>query len=142
MLFNAQQQTNVPRRVKVPVQEPTQNPSVSANIPALAQFFKAARDTMDFGIDFSDWLIANGSPQLKSCVYAAGADSPKPPDIESQTFSPTGETVVMLAGGDVGDAYYLDCTVVLDDVQIREGNPSTIGERTMVRRIHVVVYNG
>lgn len=143
MQFYAQQPAMPPRRVKMPVQEPTNVATApSASVPALAQFFKAARDTMDFGIDFTDWLIANGNTQATNIVYSEGDDSPQSPTIASQSFSKTGESAVLISGGAIGDAYYIDCTVTVDEVQVREDNPAAIGTRTIVRRIHVVVVAG
>ena len=143
MQFYATPVANQPRRVKMPVQEPTNVATApSAAVPALAQFFKAARDTLDFGIDFSDWLIANGNTQATNIVYTEGDDSPQTPTIASQSFSPLGESAVLLSGGAVGDAYYIDATLTVDQVQVREDNPAAIGTRTIVRRIHIVVVAG
>ncbi len=141
MQFHAPTLVTQPRRVKMPVADPAAPAlGVSAAIPALAQFFKADRDTIDFGIDFSDWLVANGSPQVTNCVYAAAAGSPAVPTIAAQDYNAQGETVVVLSGGTAGDAYWIDCTLTMDAVQLREGNPNKIISRVLVRRLHIVVY--
>ncbi|MFX8616539.1 hypothetical protein ABTM15_19740, partial [Acinetobacter baumannii] len=48
-----------------------------ASIPALALFQVRARDSLDFGIDATDWLVMNGNAQLTNVVWSIGANSPK-----------------------------------------------------------------
>ncbi|WP_163277035.1 hypothetical protein, partial [Klebsiella aerogenes] len=71
------------------------------------------RDTIDYKVDFSQWLQANGNAQLNAANFAAASNSPSTPSITGQSFSPAGKTVVVLKAADnakVGDAYWLDVT--------------------------------
>lgn len=114
-------------------------------IDALATFQIKLRDKLDFTVDFTDWLQANGNGALTSAVFTVAAGSPKTPTIVGQTFSTTKALIVINpAVGDVaGDAYYLDITAQIAAVAPAVGSADlAIPARQMVRRINVVVING
>lgn len=114
-------------------------------IDALASFQIKLRDTLDFTVDFTEWLQANGNGALSSAVFSVAAGSPKTPTIVGQTFSTTKALIVINpAVGDVaGDAYYLDITAQVAAVTPALGTADlAIPARQVVRRINVVVING
>jgi hypothetical protein len=147
MYFTAPAPKTIARRVMLPVEDSVVDPcspiaSDDASIPALAVFKKSVRDTLDFGIDFTDWLKANYGSRIKTSVWAAGLDSPNAPTIASQTLSPVNESIVVLSGGAVDDVYYLDCTTTFMVTQPTEDNAVVLPERIIVRRVHVIVVSG
>lgn len=133
------------RSVTVPACEPDGDASQSASIAALASFQMRKRDTVDFTVDFSEWLKQNGNASLSAATFAAAADSPKAPTISGQAYAPAGKCVVVLqasAGAMAGDAYYLDLTVTVAATVPVSPTDVAIPARTLVRRINVVVING
>ncbi|KAH2282323.1 hypothetical protein KXW82_007478, partial [Aspergillus fumigatus] len=64
------------RSVVVPACEPDVNAEQGADIPALACFQLRLRDTIDYKVDFSQWLQANGNAQLNAANFAAASNSP------------------------------------------------------------------
>lgn len=133
------------RSVTVPACEPDGDASQSASIAALSLFQIRKRDTVDFSVDWSEWLKANGNAQLSAATFAASADSPKTPTISGQAFSPAGKCVVVLTAANdalAGDAYYIDLTITVAATVAALPSDVAIPARTLVRRIHVVVVNG
>lgn len=133
------------RTVTVPACEPDGDASQSASIAALACFQMRKRDTVDFTVDFSDWLKANGNAQLSAATFAAATDSPSAPTLSGQAYAPAGKCVVVLQasnGAMAGDAYYIDLTVTVAATVPVTPSDVAIPARTLVRRIHVVVING
>lgn len=132
------------RLIAVPACERDGDQSQSAPINALACFQLRMRDTLDFTVDFTQWLAGNGNPILTSATFAASSESPSAPTIAGQAFSPTGKCVVVLSasqGAVAGDAYYLDISVTTGPT-VAVAPDVVIPSRTLVRRIHVVVING
>lgn len=115
--------------------------------PALGTFFIRQRDTLDYGIDFADWLSANndgGAATLTAAVWAVAATSPKTPVIVGHGFDTSGKTAVTItpaAGAVAGDAYWLEVTITVSAVPASPGFPA-LPARTLVRKINVVVVNG
>jgi hypothetical protein len=136
------------RVATVPACEQDIDASQSASIAALACFQMKIRDTVDFTVDFSVWLAANGGPLLTGATFAISSDSPSQPTITGQAFSPGGKSVAVLKAGTsgvaakAGDAYYLDVTAVFAATVPVLPADVAIPTRTLVRRIHVVVANG
>ncbi|MGZ6199182.1 MAG: hypothetical protein ACXWNL_16220 [Vulcanimicrobiaceae bacterium] len=129
----------------VPPCEQDGDASQSAPIAALACFQMKIRDTLDFTVDFSQWIAANGNPVLSNALFAAAVDSPSAPSISGQAFTPGGKCVVVLhaaEGAKAGDAYYLDITATLAATVPASVADVVIPARTLVRRIHVVLTNG
>lgn len=133
------------RTVVVPSCEPDGDAAQSAPIGALALFQMRIRDKVDFQVDFSQWLAANGNPVLTGATFAASADSPSAPTIEGQAFVPAGKCVVVLSapvGAKAGDAYYLDITAQIGATTPVLPTDVAIPARSLVRRINVIVING
>jgi hypothetical protein len=133
------------RLATVPACENDGDAAQSAPIAALACFQMRIRDTLDFTVDFSQWLAANGTPVVTDAQFVAASDSPSAPSITGQAFTPTGKCVVVLHGAEgakAGDAYYLDITASLAATVPASPLDVAIPARTLVRRIHVVVVNG
>jgi hypothetical protein len=142
-----QQQAGPPdcRLAVVPPCEFDTDPAQNAPILALACFQMRMRDTIDFRVDFSKWLAANGNPTITAATFAAAAESPSDPSISGQAFTPSGMCVVVLNapdGSKPGDAYHLDITVTVGATIPVSPTDVAIPSRTLVRRIHVVVVNG
>jgi hypothetical protein len=133
------------RIATVPPCENDTDASQSAPIAALACFQMKIRDTLDFTVDFTQWIAANGNPAITAATFAAASDSPSAPTISGQAFTPTGKAVVVLhaaQGAKAGDAYYLDITATLAATVPASPLDVAIPARTLVRRIHVVLANG
>jgi hypothetical protein len=133
------------RSVVVPACEPDLKAEQGSDIPALACFQLRLRDQIDFKVDFSQWLLANGNAQLSSAQFAVATGSPGTPTIVGQAFSPAGKCAVVLAAANnakAGDAYWLDLTATVAAVPAVGATDVAIPARTIVRRIHVVVANG
>lgn len=133
------------RSVTVPACEPDGDASQSAAIAALACFQMRKRDTVDFIVDFSDWLRANGNAVLSAATFAVASDSPKTPTLAGQAFVAAGKCVAVLTAANdalAGDAYYLDLSVTIAATTPVAPTDVAIPQRTLVRRIHVVVVNG
>lgn len=136
------------RVATVPACELDVDASQTASIAALACFQMKIRDDIDFTVDFSTWLAANGSPVMTGATFAISSDSPSQPTIVGQAFSPGGKSVAVLKAGTTqtaakaGDAYYLDVTAVFAATAPVSPADVAIPSRTLVRRIHVVVANG
>lgn len=133
------------RSVIVPACERDGDAGQSAPIEALALFQMRIRDKIDFVVDFSQWLAANGNPTLTGATFAAAAESPSAPSISAQAFVPAGKCVVVLTapeGAKAGDAYWLDVTAEIAPTTPVQPTDVPIPARTLVRRIHVVVVNG
>lgn len=129
----------------VPPCENDTDASQTAPVAALACFQMKIRDTLDFTVDFSQWIAANGNPVLSNAVFAAASDSPSAPSISGQAFTPGGKCVVVLhaaSGAKAGDAYYLDVTATIAATTPATSADVAIPARTLVRRIHVVLANG
>lgn len=135
----------VPRRVQMPLYESEGvacRPKVSTLVDALATFIMRARDVMDFGIDFSDWLKSNADSVIKTAVWSEASGSPQSPTLGSSVLFPGTETVVMVGPGTANDVYWLDCTVTIATSQQRENQALAIPERTIVRRVAIKVLAG
>jgi len=107
------------RIATVPPCEQDVDASQTAPVAALACFQMKIRDTLDFTVDFTQWIAANGNPGGK-CVVVLHAAS----------------------GAKAGDAYYLDVTATLAATAPATTADVAIPARTLVRRIHVVLANG
>lgn len=145
MLFVSPPPAKITRRVALPVDMEypvAMRQTVANQINALGNFIMYARDVLDFGIDFTDWLNANQNTEVTAATWAAATGSPMPPTIgESYLFGGT-ETCVLVGPGAAGDVYWLDCTLTIAQAQARGENPLRIGERTLVRRITIQVLAG
>lgn len=134
------------RSVTVPAFEPDVGATPGTPILALGLFELRLRDQIDFSVDFSAWLAANGSnAQLTNVTWSAASGSPKTPTIVGSTFSPLGKCVVVLTAGtnaSIGDTYWLDITVTIGATTPVNPNDVAIPVRALVRRIHVIVVNG
>lgn len=133
------------RAVVVPPCEADGDAAQSAPIEALALFQMRIRDKVDFQVDFSQWLQANGNPTLTGATFAVASDSPSTPTIAGQAFVAAGKCVVVLTapeGAKAGDAYWLDVTAQVGATTPVAPTDVPIPARTLVRRIHVVVVNG
>lgn len=120
---------------------------LGATVPALGTFFIRQRDTLDFGIDFTDWLAANndgGAVTLTTAVWAVAATSPKTPIIVGSGFDPAGKTSVTItpaAAAVAGDAYWMEVIITVSAVAASAGFPA-LPARTLVRKVNIVVVNG
>ena len=133
------------RRVVLPICETDQPPMPNAAINAVATFQLRQRDTLDFTLDASAWLGANGNAQLTGAAWTVATGSPKTPTIVSSAWSPQGHAVVVLAvgaGAAVGDAYWLDVMLAIGPTTPTNVGDVAISARTVVRRIYVVVAAG
>jgi hypothetical protein len=132
------------RTVIVPACEADTIAEQGTPIPALACFQMRMRDTIDFAVDFSQWLAKNGGAVLSNAQFAVASDSPKTPVIVGQAFAPSGKCLIALSkhvsSPAVGDAYWLDITATVAAVTPVGG--AAIPARTLVSRIHVVLVNG
>lgn len=116
-------------------------PGPNGAIPALFLFRKAQGEKIDFGIDWVAWCKANRC-KLENSTWSVATNSPSSPIVEDMTrFSESGETMIVLSGGNDGDTYYLDNTVTTTVVPA-EGDYAEGPARTLVRRIHVLVDAG
>lgn len=153
MYFERPPPPTVPRRVSLPVDEsppvvclnPLYNPPT---IDVLATFIKKARDELDFGIDYTDWLKANGDTQVTQVVWEDVTDNSSgvgfvPAPMTGDEFFPGSEAWVMIGPGNAGDNYLLDCTITIAPTQARVGGDAvSTAERTLVRRIAIRVLAG
>lgn len=133
------------RTAAVPACETNVPADPAASVEAVGYFQLRLRDEIDYTLDFSAWIVANGSPQVTDAVWAVAASSPKTPVILDSAFSPQGKCVVVLkpgVGALIGDAYWLDCTVSLGPTTAVNPGDVALPARKIVRRIHVVVVNG
>lgn len=133
------------RSVVVPICENDTDASQGADIAALACFQMRIRDTIDFTVDWSQWLAKNGNAQLSAATFAVAVGSPSTPTISAQAYSPAGKCVVVLQAADgakAGDAYYVDLTATVAATTPVGPGDVAIPARTLVRRIHVVAVNG
>jgi hypothetical protein len=135
------------RRLVVPSCEPDIDPTQSAPLMCLtaAPLQMKLRDTIDFTVDFTDWLAANGSPTLATATWAVAAASPKTPTILSSSHSPFGKTNIVITPGVnalAGDTYFLEVTVVTTATAPVLPTDLTIAARTLVRQMRVIVVNG
>ena len=132
------------RRAAVDACEATLDISQSAPIPAIALFQLRIRDTLDFGVDLSLWLAANGNGLISNAVWSVAALSPKTPILSGNSFLPSGLAVVAVApgvGALPGDAYWLDVTFSVAAVAATAVSIA-LPARTMVRRVNIIVVNG
>ena len=120
-------------------------PSQNDPILAVGTFYLHLRDSLDFSVDLSKWLAANGGAQLTGAAWAVAADSPKTPVLTGVAFSPQGKSSVVVTPGAeavAGDAYWLDVTLTIGaTVSVNVGDVA-LPARTMVRRIHIVIVKG
>lgn len=140
------------RSVSVPACERDCDAGESSDVEALALFQIKLRDTIDFTVDFTDWLVANGGALLTSATFTIATESPQTPTIAGQAFTPAGKCAVVLTptaaddggngGAEVGNAYYLDVNVSVAATIAMTPNDLAIPARTLVRRIHVIVVHG
>jgi hypothetical protein len=103
------------------------------------------RDTIDFTVDFTQWLAANGSPLIASATWAVAATSPKTPTIVSQAFVPSGKTNVVISnpqGALPGDTYFLEITMTTSATAPVNPTDVPIGARILVRRVNVIAVSG
>lgn len=132
------------RHVLVPTCEMPGSTERTSNVPALACFRMKKRDVLDFGIDFGDWLEANGGSRLEGVAWGVATDSPSTPALSGTSFIDTGKTsVVVTPAVDAapGDAYYLDCTATVAEIPAAVGQLA-VPARTLTRRIHIVIEQG
>lgn len=134
-----------PRRARVPVRDVpgvAYRPNVANLIDATGRFYLKARDILDFGLLFDDWLAYSGNTILKTVTWVAAPDSPQAPTIVTTQFFPSGEAFAIIGPGTVGDVYWLDCTVTTEVVQPKNGEVIPVASRTLVRRIAITVISG
>lgn len=149
MFFERPPAQIVPRRVMLPVEESA--PVVCLNplftqpsIDVLATFVKKARDELDYGIDYTDWLKANGDTEVTAVTWTpVAANGYVAAPITSDQFFPGSEAWVIVGPGAAGDNYLIDCQLTIAPTQARVGGDavSTV-QRTIVRRIAIRVYAG
>jgi len=145
MLIHSQAFVPDCRVAVVPACESDVDTSTAQQISALGLFQMRLRDSIDFQVDFTQWLGANGNPVLSTAVFAVASGSPKAPTIVAQAFNPAGVAAVVLAvpdGGAVGDTYYLDITVHVAASVPALPSAVAVPARILVRRIHVIVVAG
>jgi hypothetical protein len=133
------------RTVTVAACENDQDYRPNPPFPALATFQLQKRDTLDFTVDFSVWIGANGNPPMTSAEWTVAVGSPHAPTIVGQAFSSQGKTTVVLMapeGANVGDAYWLDVTADVGLSQPASSGDVAIPARVLVRRVNVVVSQG
>lgn len=133
------------RTVVVPECDDVISMAQDASIEALALFQMRLRDTVDFTVDFTKWLAKNGRATISDAVFSAATSSPATPVIAGQAFNAMGKCVVLLSkhvGAKAGDAYHLDITVTVAATTPTGPGEVAIPERTLVRRINVVLVNG
>ena len=133
------------RKYEVPTCEADVNVAPNATVPAIATFTIKQRDTIDFTVDWSSWLGANGNPVLTNATWTVATDSPKTPTISGQAFSAAGVCVAVLtpaAGATPGDAYWLDLTVTVGVTTATNAGDVAIPARTLVRRVYIIVTAG
>ena len=134
------------RSVSVPACDPHCDSGQSTGIPSLAVFQIRIRDTVDFTVDFTEWLQANGNATLSGATFAAASDSPSAPSIQGQSFNASGKAMVVLSGAtegvQVGNAFWIDVTAQVAATVALLPSDLVIPARTLVRRIHVVVISG
>lgn len=128
------------RRVVIPACEPstipagTPPPVVINSAPILVR----KGDTIDVGLDWSDWLAANGG-ELSAVAWAAHTDSPQAPTISgATTLFNKGEAMVLLNLGSAtsGHVYWLTCTATIAGIPV---GGFTLPNRTVARTIAVRV---
>lgn len=129
----------------VPVDEPELRGG-GAQAFAAATFELRQRDSLDFAVDFSTWLAANGSnAQIDDAEWSVAEKSPKTPVILGNGFSPAGRCVVVVKaaeGAVVGDGYWLDVKVTVGATTATSPEEVALPARTLVRRIAVIVVAG
>jgi hypothetical protein len=133
------------RTYAVPVCDNLGDSAPNAQVPAAATFNLNLRDSLDFSVDFSAWLGANGNPALTNAVWAVAVGSPKTPPIVGQAFSAQGMTTVVISaasGAIPGDAYWLDVTASIGATTPTNVGDVAIPARTIVRRIYIIVVSG
>lgn len=115
-------------------------------VPVVATYQVRQRDTLDFGIDFSGWLVVNGRTTVASAVWTVAVGSPKSPLAYSSVFEPTGLTVVLVTPGPlavVGDVYWFDVTMVTAPATLDCAQPGVVlPPRMRVLRLAVMVVAG
>jgi len=132
------------RTFVVPLMEATCLPSITT-VPVCAQFQLRQRDSLDFSMDFSAWLAANGQPNLASAVWSIPATSPQTPILGVSGFSPAGHTAVVVTPAllaAVGDVYWLDVAATTTAVTIDCVPGVVVPSRGLTRRIAIVVVAG
>jgi hypothetical protein len=133
------------RYVALPVCEPDVGAAPGSPINALALFEIRLRDSLDFTVDFSVWLGANGPAQLSAATWAAASGSPKVPTIIGQAFSPAGRVTAVIspgAGAAIGDTYWMDITATVAATTAVNPNDVALPARTLTRRVNIIVVNG
>lgn len=133
------------RIAKVKACEGDEDAANSNDIQAVGLFQMRVRDELDFRVDFTEWVAANGNPPMSGAVFTVASGSPQSPTISGQAFSPDGMSVVVLkaaVGAEPGHAYYLDVTANFGPTVPIAPGALVIPARKMVRRIHVVVIAG
>lgn len=132
------------RIVSVPTCEPVEDTN-SIGRPSLHLFFMPIDDTLDYGLDFGDWISQNGGPRMSDAEWAVASDSPdQPGSIANSSFTPGGLTVVSVTNGvavEVGDVYYLQCTATFAAILAAEDTLAR-PERKLVRRLHIKLVRG
>ncbi len=121
--------------------------SSTTTVPPVATFQMRARDVLDFSVDATAWLAANGSGAvLTAAQWAVAAGSPKTPTISGQGFDQTGLTSAVIAAANTaapGDVYSLDITLTVGPCPpANDPGGFTIPARTLVRRIQIMVVAG
>lgn len=130
----------------LPATEATMSSSTTT-VPASQVFQMRVRDVLDFSVDATAWLAANGSgAALSAAQWAVASDSPKTPTISGQGFDPTGLTSAVIAAANnaaPGDVYSIDITLTVAPCPpVNDPGGFTIPARTLVRRIQIMVVAG
>lgn len=132
------------RTAVVPVCEPERSVDAQGTVSALGLFQHRLRDVLDYTVDFSAWIAANGGTQLDGVAWAVAADSPKTPVLSDDSFAPSGKAVVLVtpgAGATVGDTYYIEATATFA-ARAASADLPALPARTLVKRIHIIVVKG
>ncbi len=132
------------RVAKIPACEDDACAAQGDEVLALSTFQMRIRDSIDFRVDASEWVAANGRPELTDMDFDVASDSPQEPQIVGSSFTANGMGVVVLQAAndaEAGHAYYIDVTL---DFAATTGSATelAIPARKLVRRIHVVVVAG
>ena len=143
MTVSAITATDNGRRATVPAISPavkieSGNPPPVENKTILVK----AGDTLDVGIKWGTWLDANDG-EIAASVWAAHADTPQAPTLVDDGYDGGKREAVVnvdASAATVGDIYYLENTVTVNDATPNSGT-FAYGTRTLKRVIYVeIVY--
>ena len=118
----------------------------SSVIPPVVIFQIRERDVLDFSIDATQWLAANGNGVLAAgSAWAVAVGSPMTPTIVGQQFDPSGLVTAVIApmmGANVGDVYWLDVTLAVAPAQLTMFPNVQVPARKLTRRVYIQVVAG